>query len=147
MKKISKTIVKITVNNLQRKIPVYRQRIKKTILNALIKEGFEKEGEITISFVSDKLISKLNAKYLDKKQATDVLAFNLTDSPNLGVMLADVIISADTALSNSRAFKTSLFYELNLYALHGLLHLLGYNDHNPKDAKLMRKKESRYAHS
>lgn len=147
MKKTNKAVVKITVNNLQRRIPIYARRIKKTILNALMKEGFKKEGEITISFVSDGLISCLNAKYLDNKKATDVLAFNLTDSSSFKVMIADIIISADTALRNSKIFKTTLFYELNLYALHGVLHLLGYNDRNPKDAKLMRKKESRYVHS
>ena len=74
---------------------------------------------------------------------TDVLAFNLTD--NRKTIIADIIISAETAMRNSKLYKTSLPYELNLYSAHGCLHLLGYNDNNPRNAKIMRKKESEYA--
>ncbi|MDD5196409.1 MAG: rRNA maturation RNase YbeY [Candidatus Omnitrophota bacterium] len=138
--------MKIIIKNLQKKVPICPARIKKSILRALEQEGPKKQGEITVSFVSDKLISKLNFKYLKKKQPTDVLAFNLTDKPNSKKMLADIVVSVDTALRNARIYKTSAAYELNLYSIHGLLHLLGYTDHTLKGKPLMRKKESKYAH-
>ncbi|MFA5177849.1 MAG: rRNA maturation RNAse YbeY, partial [Candidatus Omnitrophota bacterium] len=65
--------MKITIKNLQKKVPIYPARIKKSILRALKDEGLKKQGEITVSFVSDKLIAKLNFKYLKKKKPTDVL--------------------------------------------------------------------------
>ncbi|MDD2680206.1 MAG: rRNA maturation RNase YbeY [Candidatus Omnitrophica bacterium] len=106
----------------------------------------EKQGEITVSFVSDRLIAKLNYKYLQKKYPTDVLAFNMTDGPKAKNMLADIIVSVDTAKRNAAIYKTSVAYELNLYAIHGLLHLLGYTDHTLKGRSLMHRRELKYVH-
>jgi probable rRNA maturation factor len=139
--------LRITIKNLQKKIPIYPTRIKKSILKALKGEGI-KLGEITVSFVNDKLITKLNSKYLNSNSATDVLAFNL-GSPNSKAknIFADIIISAETARRNSKIYKTTPAYELNLYSIHGVLHILGYNDHTPKELKIMREKETYYANS
>ena len=137
--------LKIIIKNLQKKIPIYPARIKKSILKALKNEGLNKQGEITVSFVSDRLILKLNSKYLNKFTPTDVLAFNLTQGCSGSKdMLADIIVSVETALRNAKAYKTTVSYELNLYAIHGLLHLLGYADRSLKDIKVMRKKELEY---
>ena len=59
-------------------------------------------------------------------------------------MLADIMISTDQAILQARSFKTTPGYELLLYVAHGLLHILGFNDHSPEQIKLMRKKESEY---
>jgi len=94
------------------------------------------------------LISKLNALYLKENNPTDVLSFNLSNAQDPKEILGDIIVSADTASRNSRIYKTSPADELDLYALHGCLHLLGYNDNNPRNRKIMRKKELQYyAHS
>jgi len=121
--------LKITIRNLQKKLPIYPARIKKPILKALKNEGVNR-GEITVSLVSDKLIAGLNAKYLKENSPTDVLSFDLTASPGLKArgLFGDIIVSVDTALRNSRIYKTSPYHELELYALHGCLHLLGYDD-------------------
>jgi len=134
--------LKITIINLQKKIPIYPARIKKSILKALKNEGV-KGTEITVSFVTDRAISRLNLKYLGKNNPTDVLAFNLADDQKS--ITGDIIISAETAQRNSRIYKTSSQYELNLYSVHGCLHLLGYDDNNPKNTKIMRRKEILYA--
>jgi probable rRNA maturation factor len=138
--------LKIIIKNLQKKVPIYPARIKKSILRVLKQEGPKKQGEIIVSFVNDRLIAKLNLRYLKKKQPTDVLAFNLAGGLNSKKMLADIVVSADTALRNARTYQTSVADELNLYSIHGLLHLLGYTDHTLKGKSLMRKKESQYAH-
>jgi probable rRNA maturation factor len=137
--------VKIILKNLQKKLPIYPKRIKRTILNALNKEGIKNGGELTFCFVSDKQIRALNAKFHKDKRSTDVLAFDLSLKKN-SPLLADIIISTDTAISNARRFKTDPISELNLYCLHGVLHLLGYKDKTTKEKKLMRKKESTYVH-
>lgn len=136
--------VKIFIRNLQKKIPVYPAGIKKSIFKALVNEGVKK-GEITVSFVNDKQIARLNSKYLKISSPTDVLSFNLA----LGLtkpdaILADIIVSAETAMRNSKIYKTTPSYELNLYSVHGLLHILGYDDHSRMKRITMRKKESSY---
>ena len=139
--------VEITVIDLQKKIPVYPQKIRKLILETLKKEGLKKRGEITVCFTNDALIRKLNARYLRKNKPTDVLAFDITNSKDKRQLSADIVISSDTAIRNARIFKTTPFYELSLYSIHGLLHLLGYDDHSRKNKKIMRGKELKYVHT
>lgn len=138
--------MKITVENLQKKIPINQKKITKAALCALSQEKAKESGEITVSFVDDRKIKELNLRYVGKNSPTDVLAFNNTGAfqgarrirPGL---FADIVISTDTAARNARIFKTSSSYELYLYVVHGMLHLLGYDDRTKKDKLIMRKKE------
>lgn len=145
--------MKITVRNLQKKIPVSPKEIKKIILNVLLFERIKKRAEITVCIVEDKKIKELNRKFLGKNEATDVLAFDgsassfgsARDGPSVPRHIsADIVISTDTALRNAKAFRTNASKEIKLYLIHGILHLLGYDDHSPKDKKLMRDKEKKY---
>jgi probable rRNA maturation factor len=129
--------VKITIKNLQKKIPINPKRIKETILKALSRKGAKKSGVITVCFVNDKKIKALNLKYLHKTEPTDVLAFDLCKSKRSGQMLADIVISTDTATRNSKIFHTTPLYELYLYLVHATLHLLGFDDRNFKQRKIM----------
>lgn len=131
--------MKITIRNFQKKIPISPAGIKKAILRVFSKEGLKKSGEITISFVGDKKIRELNLQYLHKDRPTDVLAFNLSE-PQDKEMAADIVVSVDTAIHNAKIFKTTPVYELYLYAVHGMLHILGYNDRNERERKIMREK-------
>ncbi len=154
--------MQITIKSFQKKIPVYPKRIKKTILKILSKEGLKKSGAITVCFVNERKIKKLNLKYHNKNAPTDVLTFDLSDkkialgdnSMRFSVvrkvpytflhhkknLLADIVVSTDAAIQNARAFKTTPFYELNLYVIHGILHLLGYDDKTSKKRRIMDKK-------
>lgn len=87
-------------------------------------------------------MQRLNARYHGRDIPTDVLAFDL--SRKRGEVIADIYISADTALRNAKVFSALPSQELLLYVIHGLLHIAGYNDHSPRDIKLMRKKENFY---
>jgi probable rRNA maturation factor len=136
--------VKIIIKNFQKKIPVSPKRIKRAILKVFSQEGLKKSGEITICFVNDKKIRELNLKYLRKNKATDVLAFDMSVPLDKGRMFADIIISADTAMRNAAIFKSTPSEELKLYAVHGTLHLLGYDDRTRRQRELMRKKEEYY---
>ena len=97
-----------------------------------------------IVFVTDSQIKSLNKKFLKRRYTTDVLAFDLSskESPARRKNIeGEIIISADTAIKNARIFQTSPHRELVLYIIHGILHLLGFDDHRPTDVKQMRKKE------
>jgi probable rRNA maturation factor len=136
--------MKITLQNLQKYVPVSTGKIKKLILKILKGQKIKKSGWINICFVDDRQIKKFNARFHKTKSSTDVLAFNLSDKKEKNIILADIMISAQTALKQAASFKTTPDYELSLYVVHGILHILGYNDRTGSQRKLMRKKESLY---
>ena len=95
-----------------------------------------------LCFVNDKLMRRYNRQYHKSDYPTDVLSFCLSEDPDY--ILGEIIISTDTAKYNSRIYKTNPIKELNLYVIHGILHILGYDDLSPEDRKVMRKKEKYY---
>jgi probable rRNA maturation factor len=136
-------MVKITINNLQNKLPIPEAGIKNLIRRILKGEKIKKSGYINICFTDNKLIKKLNARFLNTPRATDVIAFNLSNKTSTA-LLADIAISTESAISNSRSFKNSPAKELLLYVAHGILHILGFDDHSNTQIRLMRKKEKEY---
>ena len=73
--------------------------------------------------------------YLGCDSPTDVIAFDLTDRED--EFSADLAISTDTAIRNARIFKTCAAYEVYLYVIHGILHLLGFRDSTERQRKSM----------
>ncbi len=138
--------MKISFQNRQKKVPLSTGKIKNLVLKVLKGQGVKKSGWINICFVDNPQIKKFNAKFLKTNASTDVLAFNLSNKKDKDVILADIMISTQMALKQARYFKTTLNHELSLYVVHGILHILGFNDHTPAQIKLMRKKESQYVH-
>jgi probable rRNA maturation factor len=135
-------VITIIIKNLQNKIPVRASKIRRTVSEVISAEGLAKKGEVNVSFITDTRIKKLNSRFHGRETATDVLAFDL--SRNQEELIADIYISADTALKNSRIFSAHPERELLLYVIHGLLHLAGYDDHKARDVKAMRRKEEFY---
>lgn len=136
--------MKIGIKNLQKKLTIKPKKIKELILNILKAEKKGGSGYINICFADDALIKKFNARFLKTNSSTDVLAFNLNDAKIGKILLADIMISTDTAVNNARKFKTEPGYELMLYVTHGVLHILGYDDRDKAQKKQMRKKELEY---
>lgn len=96
--------------------------------------------------MTNRKIRDLNKKFLRHDFATDVLSFDLGEIPGQEsgrnvIFRGEIIISAEMAVSNARRFESPVARELELYIIHGILHLLGYDDHSPKDIKKMRAKE------
>jgi probable rRNA maturation factor len=88
---------------------------------------------MTIAIVSDARVRALNRRYRRKDRATDVLSFP-SDTPGV---LGDVVIASGVAARQARDAGHSLATELRVLALHGLLHLLGY-DHERDDGQMAR---------
>jgi len=144
VKNSKKSVIRITLRNLQNQLPLYSWRIKKLILKVLKGERVKESAWINICFVDNRQIKKFNSKFLKTESATDVLAFNLSDKKEKNIILADIMISTQEALKQAAKFKTTPDYELSLYVVHGLLHILGVGDHTAYQKKRMRKKESQY---
>jgi probable rRNA maturation factor len=90
-------------------------------------------GQLTIALVSDARVRSLNRRYRRKSTATDVLSFPAEEPSQLG----DVVIATGVARRQAKAAGHSLQTELRVLALHGLLHLLGY-DHERDDGRMAR---------
>ncbi|MCX7642727.1 MAG: rRNA maturation RNase YbeY [Armatimonadetes bacterium] len=111
----------------------------------------EKTGiPTTVSLVlcDDKTIRELNLRFLGHDYPTDVLSFPLNEGELIEQaekgLVGEIIISVETAERNAMKFRQTLERELVRLAIHGTLHLLGYDDATPKQRKKMREKERKY---
>jgi probable rRNA maturation factor len=95
-------------------------------------------GDLAIALVSDARITALNRKFRRKNERTDVLSFEAD-----GAQLGDIVIATGVARRQARATGHSYATELKVLALHGLLHLLGYDHHDPSDEGRMARQERR----
>jgi probable rRNA maturation factor len=94
-------------------------------------------GTVTLVLTTDRRIRTLNRTWRRVDKATDVLSFPAGDDPGPGRHLGDVVISRDTATRQARSEGHALGTELRVLALHGLLHLLGY-DHERDSGRMAR---------
>ncbi|MGB0881412.1 MAG: rRNA maturation RNase YbeY [Vicingaceae bacterium] len=110
--------------------------ISETILN----EG-KVVGEISYVFCSDEYLHKINLEHLGHDTYTDIITFNYCED---NVVSTDIFISIDRVKENAKIFGVSFQKELNRVIIHGILHLLGYDDKTDEDKVLMRSKEDFY---
>ena len=117
-----------------------KRRIRKWIENTIRRE--EKEGDtINIILTSNNNILALNKKHLKRNYITDIIAFNY-NSGNL--ISGDLFLNPDTIKGNSEKYKVKFSEEINRVIIHGVLHLVGYNDKNKDEKKVMKEKENYY---
>jgi probable rRNA maturation factor len=102
-------------------------------------------GELAIALVSDARMRALNAAYRRKDYATDVLSFpdGAQRTPNPPLFLGDLVIATGVARRQAREAGHSYQTELRVLALHGLLHLLGYDHERRNDRGRMKRVEER----
>jgi len=94
-------------------------------------------GDVSIAVVSDRRMRALNRQFRGKDTATDVLSFPATHVPGVSSFLGDIVIASGVATRQAREAGHSVGTELKVLALHGLLHLMGY-DHDTDDGKMAR---------
>lgn len=135
--------------DINKKYPHYNKIVNQEIIRKSIKATLETEDEepenieVSVLLTDDEAIRKLNRTYRNVDSATDVLAFAMREGEfalNPSV-LGDIVISVDTAERQAEEVEHSLQNELALLAVHGTLHLLGYDDQKESEAKIMHEKE------
>jgi probable rRNA maturation factor len=99
-------------------------------------------GEVSIAIVDDDAMHKLNRQYLQHDYPTDVLSFVLEEDETR--LIGQLIVSADYAAREAPTFGWTTDDELLLYAIHGALHLVGYDDLEPDLKAEMREQETAY---
>jgi len=103
-------------------------------------EGFELT-RIDYIFCSDEFLLEINRTHLDHDFYTDIITFPLNRNP----IISEIYISIERVRENATTYSRSFDDELHRVMIHGILHLLGYDDHDEDDVKLIRKKEEEYA--
>jgi probable rRNA maturation factor len=121
--------------------------VERGLMRTIARRVLEGEGiadyEISLAFVDDATIHRLNLRYLQHDEPTDVLSFPLSDSGSKK-LAGELVIGAEVALARAREHGHDVQAELGLYVIHGLLHLCGFDDHEADDAKAMRERERHY---
>jgi len=124
--------LEVVLLNRQRRRPVRPARLRRLLQDAARALGVS--GEVALVLTRDQAMRALNARYRGKDKPTDVLSF---PGPGGTVGLGDIVVSVDTAERNARRLGRSLQRELDVLALHGFLHVLGY-DHETDDGTMDR---------
>ncbi|MEH6888298.1 rRNA maturation RNase YbeY [Bacillus sp. JJ864] len=124
----------------------YVELIQQLVEKAAEIESVEDGAELSITFVNNERIQEINREYRDKDQPTDVISFAMEDMGEgemeiVGVemprMLGDIIISIPRAKEQAEEYGHSFDRELGFLAVHGFLHLLGYDHMTEEEEKVM----------
>lgn len=131
----------IAVFNNQKRFPINEEAVIH-LVREVIKAENRKCNEAAIHFVGTKKICSLHAIYFDDPSVTDCISFPI-DSEDAGPysVLGEVFVCPQTAFSYVKKHGGDLYEEISLYVVHGLLHLLGYDDIAENDQKVMRSRE------
>ena len=112
--------------------------IKKWISEIITLHG-KQLGKISYLFCSDQMVYDMNLRYLNHDTFTDIITFDYVEG---NLVSGDIIISIDRVGENAVIYGISFEQELHRVIIHGILHLLGFKDKSPDDAKQMREKEN-----
>ena len=122
----------VVLLNRQRRLRVNPGRLRRVLRGAAA--SLRVRGEVALLLTSDRSLRALNARYRSRDEATDVLSF---PGPGGELGLGDIVISVETAARNAKSLGRTLPQELVVLALHGFLHVLGY-DHETDDGAMDR---------
>ena len=117
-----------------------KRKLIKWIDNSIQKEK-SLLGDINFIFTSDNYLLNINKEYLSHNYYTDIVTFNYCQNKTIN---GDIFISIETVKNNSKRFSVTLIEELHRVIIHGVLHLIGYDDQNNEEKALMREKENYY---
>ena len=110
-------------------------------LSSVAENEGKKIGDVNVIFCSDPYILEVNKKYLGHDYYTDIITFDYCEGKTLS---GDLFISVDSVRENASFYGSSFEDELHRVIVHGVLHLIGYDDHTDKEKKKMRSKEDQY---
>ncbi|MEZ4829166.1 MAG: rRNA maturation RNase YbeY [Bacteroidia bacterium] len=111
------------------------------VLSVVLVHG-KKCGEITYIFCSDSYLLEMNNEHLDHDYYTDILTFPYS-APEDDILISDIYISIDRVKENANSLNSAFIDELHRVMIHGILHLLGYDDHETDDITSMREAENK----
>ena len=117
------------------------KRLTSQWLKLVAQAESKKLGAVSVIFCSDNYLLDINKKYLNHDYFTDIITFDYCEGD---LISGDLFISIDSVTDNSEFYKSCFEDELNRVIVHGVLHLIGYDDHTESDVAVMRSKEDFY---
>lgn len=129
--------IKVDITNLQASHAVNEPLLEEALSLTMREAGVG--GTLSVAVVDTEEITELNRRFLGRAQPTDVLSFPMQDGAS--DLFGEIVICSDIAAKEAASRNISFDAELTLYAVHGLLHLLGYDDEMPEQQERMHKRE------
>lgn len=118
---------------------------QKTVIRKWVELTIIKEkkilGSISFNFCTDDYLLSVNKEHLNHDYYTDIITFDFCER---NVVSGDIYISIDRVKDNAKTERKTITNELHRVLIHGVLHLCGYKDKRPADARVMRQKEDFY---
>lgn len=120
------------------------ERLSELVLSTIRQEGFDKPATVGLLITSDDSVRRLNLQYRGQDSLTDVLAFSAGEGsdgfvspPSMPYHLGDVVVSYPRAVAQAAEYGRPVEEELNRLVVHGVLHLLGYDDSTQEHREAM----------
>ena len=133
-------MITVEIVNEQSALDVDFNRLRCAVQNVLEQQQVQ-EADVNVALVDDATIHRINRQFLNHDCPTDVISFRLDEEGDDGLE-GELVISSETAISQAAQFGLSPEDELLLYAIHGTLHLVGFDDIQDSDRQIMREQES-----
>ena len=122
-------------------IPIKNKKLYSQWLSDVVKTENKSIDYINYIFCSDDFLKDINVKYLNHDYYTDIITFPYNEGNNIQ---SDIYISVDRVSENSKDYGVDFQTEMQRVMVHGLLHLIGYNDMSDEEIYEMRTKENLY---
>jgi rRNA maturation RNase YbeY len=133
-------MVEVVVSHDRQEKRISKKAVHRTVSFVLKKEKVS-SGKISLVFVDDNAIKKINTKYLGHRRSTDVITFPIEVLPSLE---AEIYINVKQARRQAREYRVSVANELTRLIVHGVLHAVGYDDRRTNQRKKMFDLQERY---
>ena len=117
------------------------KRLNNRWLKMVAESEVKRLGPLSIIFCSDHYILDVNMRYLQHDYFTDIITFDYCEGD---LVSGDLFLSSDSVRENATLYGTEFEDVLDRVLVHGVLHLLGYDDHTPEETAVMREKENYY---
>jgi probable rRNA maturation factor len=137
----------IVIANRQRKKKVNTRLLKEIVLSSIAELGIG-QAELGITLIAAREMALVNETFLQHEGSTDVITFDHAEkqtaqSRKQKTIHGEIFICVDVAIVQAKEFQTTWQAELVRYAVHGVLHLLGYDDLKPNLRREMKREENR----
>lgn len=135
-------MVKIFHKNIEYRLP--SQVLVKQWIRGVLEGYGEKEGRIQVILTDDTFILEMNRNFLGHDYYTDIITFDTSDYPESpkDAISGELYISVDTVRANAEEYGSTFPEEMHRVIIHGVLHLIGFDDHELEDIQQMRNAEA-----
>jgi len=134
----------INIFNSQKSLKISKVKVKR-IVNEVIQFEAKHYDEVAVSFITTEAICHLHDRYFQDPSVTDCISFPMDDENHQGYrVLGEIFVCPQTAIHYALKHNADPYRETTLYIVHGLLHLLGYDDLDKKERAKMRSAEKRH---